>query len=111
MMVVPKYADVDKTESVGQEHRQTGLQCCEIGPLGHLQFQHHYRDDDGDHTVRERFQPLPTHRCPQSSFVIVAFAGRVPAYADAVLMNCRTVRYSNIQEEDFNAACRHRLLR
>jgi hypothetical protein len=27
----------------------------------HLQFQHHYRDDDGDDAIAERSQPISSH--------------------------------------------------
>ncbi len=61
VMVVPIDADVNVTQNIAQEHRQQRLQVGEFGRAGHLQFQHHDGDDDGDDAVAEGFQPVLFH--------------------------------------------------
>ena len=66
VMVVPKYADVREAERIGEERGQTGSERGKSGALGHLHFQHHDGNDDGNHSVRERLKPLLTHLRPLS---------------------------------------------
>ncbi len=77
-MVVPKNTNIRKAERIGQEHRQTEPQSGEIGTCGHFHVQHHNGDDDGDHSIRERLEPLLTHRCPLS-FTLWTLSGPLAA--------------------------------
>ena len=56
MMIVPKDADIQEAERVGEKDRQTGREGGQIRPGRHFDFQHHDRDDDGHHPVRECFK-------------------------------------------------------
>ena len=64
VMVIPKNANVGEAERVGKEHRQDGPERGKIGALWYFHFQHHDRDDDGNHSIRERLKPLLTHIVP-----------------------------------------------
>ena len=57
-MVIPKNSYIRKAEGIGEEYRQVGPERGKIGALWNFHVQHHDGDDDGDHSIRERFEPL-----------------------------------------------------
>src|SRR5689334_9300736 len=60
-MIVPVDADVEKAQHVAQEHGKYRLQRLEVDAVWHFQLQNHNRDDDGQHSVAKRFQPVLFH--------------------------------------------------
>jgi hypothetical protein len=61
MMVAPVDADKNKTKHIAQEYRDERAKRGQVSSVRHLQFQHHDGDDDGEHTIAERFQSPPAH--------------------------------------------------
>ena len=61
MVVVPVDPDIDKAQQIAQENRQQWRQRGEFDTVGHFQFQHHDGDDDCEHAVAERFEPVLLH--------------------------------------------------
>jgi hypothetical protein len=61
MMVVPIDPEIDETEYIAQEMRQQWFQCREVNCMRYLHFQYHYRDDNGQDAVAERFKPRGFH--------------------------------------------------
>src|SRR5262245_10944446 len=57
MMVVPIDAHVNVTQHVTQQYRQHWFQCIKLDLVRHLEFQDHDRDNDGEYSVAERFEP------------------------------------------------------
>src|SRR4051794_16322187 len=62
MMIVPAYCDIQKAEDIAEKRGRKGDQCAQIRPVRRLQLEHHDRDNDGDHTVAECFQPAFVQR-------------------------------------------------
>ena len=62
MMVVPVDAEINEAQHVAQEHRQQRFQARRgRRRVRHFHLQHHDGDDDGEHAVAERFQPVLFH--------------------------------------------------
>src|SRR5437879_12460166 len=64
MVVAPIDPEKHEAEHVAQKHRDQRLQRRPVGSVWHPHFQHHDRDNDGNHTVAERLEPLLTHPLP-----------------------------------------------
>ena len=62
MMIIPIDSDVREAKYVAHEHRPQRQQHVKTSTVGHLQFEHHDSDDDGDDAVAECFQPAFAHR-------------------------------------------------
>jgi len=56
MMVIPEDSDVDKAQGKREKGGYTRGQRGKIRTRGYLQVEHHDRDDDGKHSIRERFE-------------------------------------------------------
>ena len=80
-MVIPKNPNISEAECIREEYRQGGPERGKIGALRHFHIQHHDGDDDGNHSIRERFKPLLTHLGP----LLFGFAGAVCGQANTVL--------------------------
>src|SRR2546428_11365688 len=64
MVVAPIDPEKHEAEHVAQKRRDQRLQRRPVGSVWHPHFQHHDRDNDGNHTVAERLEPLLTHPLP-----------------------------------------------
>src|SRR5262245_61393299 len=53
MVVVPVNAEIDKTHDVRNQGRNDRLECAPVWSLGCSQLQHHYRNQDCDHSIAE----------------------------------------------------------
>src|SRR5215207_9067629 len=62
MMIVPVDCDIQKAEDIAEKGGRKGDECAQIRPVRRLQLEHHDRDNDGDHTVAECFQPAFVQR-------------------------------------------------
>src|SRR5690348_13677140 len=60
-MVVPVDAEVDEAQHVAQKDREHRTQRGERRVVRHVQLEHHDRDEDGDHAIAERFEPIRCH--------------------------------------------------
>src|SRR4051812_48906456 len=65
VVIVPVDADQHEAEEISEEHRQQRRQRRQVGAVRHLELEYHDRDDDGDHTVSERAEPLGSHLKPR----------------------------------------------
>ena len=61
-MIVPVYCNIQKAEDIAEKGGCKGDECAQIRPVRRLQLEHHDRDNDGDHTVAECFQPAFVQR-------------------------------------------------
>ena len=61
VVVVPVDADVDEAQHVAQEHRPQLRDRGQVVAVGHVQLQHHDRDDDGQHAIAERLESTLAH--------------------------------------------------
>ena len=61
MVVVPVDAEVDEAQHVAEEHGHERPSAARSVAVRHLQLQHHDGDDDGDHAVAERLEPILFH--------------------------------------------------
>jgi hypothetical protein len=61
VVVVPIDAEVNETQNVAQEYGDQWHQSLDTLAVGHLHFQYHDGDDDGDHAITERFKPILSH--------------------------------------------------
>src|SRR5262245_45543308 len=61
VVVIPIDAKIDEAQHVAQEDGDHGHQRLNALALGHLHLQHHDGDEDGDHAITERFQPILSH--------------------------------------------------
>jgi hypothetical protein len=63
---LPIDASVDETQCVADENRKDGFEISELRSADrHLHFQHHDRNDDGQHAVAESFQSVFCEGCSQ----------------------------------------------
>src|SRR3954471_14529521 len=65
VVIVPVDADQHEAEEIREKHRQQRRQRRQVGAVRHLELEHHDRDDDGDHAVGERVEPLGSHPMPR----------------------------------------------
>jgi hypothetical protein len=72
VVIVPEYSDIREAERISQKYRQDRPERGKIGARGHFHVQHHDGDDDGNHAIRECFQPLFAQNIPLSSATIDA---------------------------------------
>src|SRR5262245_20247865 len=63
VMVVPVDADVHEAQDVTEKLRDELLERLARRIVRSLQFEHHNRDDDGEHAIAEGFQTAFTHAC------------------------------------------------
>jgi hypothetical protein len=63
VVVIPIDADIDEAQNLAQENRDERLQNRKVSAMRRLHFQHHDRDDDGDHTIAESLKPTLSHSC------------------------------------------------
>jgi hypothetical protein len=61
VMVVPVDGHVHEAQRVAKECWRHRHECVQRGIVGHFQLQHHDRDDDCDHAIAERDQPVLFH--------------------------------------------------
>src|SRR5215217_7255830 len=61
VVVIPIDAKVDEAQHVAQEYRDHWHQSLDALAVGHLHLQHHDGDEDGEHAITERFQPILSH--------------------------------------------------
>jgi hypothetical protein len=60
MMVIPEDAHIQEAKRISQKQWQFGLERGDICSGRNLQVEHHNGNDDGDHSIRERLEPLLT---------------------------------------------------
>jgi hypothetical protein len=58
VVVVPVDAEVGEAQNVGQKNRLLRPQSRQTGAVRRAQLEHADRDDDGQHAVAERFEPV-----------------------------------------------------
>ena len=63
MVIVPVNADEDKAQHVAQEGGSQRTESRPVIAFRRMQFEHHDRNDDGDHAIAERFQSSFCHTC------------------------------------------------
>jgi hypothetical protein len=61
MVIVPVDPHVHEAEDIAEEDRQQRPERRQVLAVRNFQLQHHDRDDDGDHAVAERFEPVLAH--------------------------------------------------
>jgi hypothetical protein len=76
VVIVPVDRHIQEAEQVTEEYRRHPGECRPVGAGRHLQFEHHDRNDDGDHPIAESGQPFHVHEAP-------ALAGSIRRYDGA----------------------------
>jgi hypothetical protein len=61
VVVIPIDAEVDEAQNIAQKYRNQWHQSLDALTVGHLHFQYHDGDDDGDHAITKRFKPILSH--------------------------------------------------
>src|SRR5690348_3220834 len=61
MMIVPIDADENKAQNIGREHWPERMKVVPTIALGHLHFQNHNGENDGDHAIAESFESVLVH--------------------------------------------------
>jgi hypothetical protein len=67
VVIVPIDADVDEAQDVTENDRPVAEQRVPARVVRRLEFQHHDRDDHGDHPVGESFESPLFHPAPHNA--------------------------------------------
>src|SRR5215211_6122322 len=61
VVVIPIDTKIDEAQNIAQEYGDQGYKSFNALAVRHLHLQHHDGDDDGYHTITERFKPILSH--------------------------------------------------